>query len=37
MVHLDKTGDLDVEKVFLAKRIFDALTRAKAEYDNQSG
>jgi hypothetical protein len=37
VVHPDKIRELDAEKRFLAKRIFDALTQAKAEYDNQSG
>jgi len=34
VVHPDKTGDLDAEKRFLAKRIFDALSQAKTEFDN---
>jgi len=33
VVHPDKTGKLDAEKRFLAKRIFDALTQAKTEFD----
>mmetsp|Transcript_22382 Transcript_22382/g.33069 ORF Transcript_22382/g.33069 Transcript_22382/m.33069 type:complete len:496 (+) Transcript_22382:346-1833(+) len=33
VVHPDKTGDLDAEKRFLAKRIFDALSQAKTEFD----
>eukprot|EP00567_Pseudictyota_dubia_P014554 CAMPEP_0197449482 /NCGR_PEP_ID=MMETSP1175-20131217/21711_1 /TAXON_ID=1003142 /ORGANISM="Triceratium dubium, Strain CCMP147" /LENGTH=452 /DNA_ID=CAMNT_0042981627 /DNA_START=129 /DNA_END=1487 /DNA_ORIENTATION=+ len=32
-VHPDKTLHLDAEKRFLAKRIFDALAQAKAEFD----
>eukprot|EP00567_Pseudictyota_dubia_P012177 CAMPEP_0197438204 /NCGR_PEP_ID=MMETSP1175-20131217/5265_1 /TAXON_ID=1003142 /ORGANISM="Triceratium dubium, Strain CCMP147" /LENGTH=513 /DNA_ID=CAMNT_0042967885 /DNA_START=79 /DNA_END=1620 /DNA_ORIENTATION=+ len=32
-VHPDKTTHLDAEKRFLAKRIFDALTQAKVEFD----
>jgi hypothetical protein len=31
VVHPDKTADLDAEKRFLAKRIFDALSQAHAE------
>lgn len=34
VVHPDKTGSLDAEKRFLAKRIFDALCQAKADFDN---
>ena len=34
VVHPDKTGDLDAEKRFLAKRIFDALSQAKTDFDN---
>jgi len=34
VVHPDKTGHLDAEKRFLAKRIFDALSQAKAVFDN---
>mmetsp|Transcript_1234 Transcript_1234/g.3475 ORF Transcript_1234/g.3475 Transcript_1234/m.3475 type:complete len:483 (+) Transcript_1234:64-1512(+) len=34
VVHPDKTHNLDPEKRFLAKRIFDALTQAKVEFDN---
>lgn len=33
VVHPDKTVNLDVEKKFVAKRIFDALTQAKVEFD----
>lgn len=33
VVHPDKTIDLDAEKRFLAKRIFDALSQAKTEFD----
>ena len=33
VVHPDKTHDLDAEKRFLAKRIFDALSQAKVEFD----
>lgn len=33
VVHPDKTGSLDAEKRFLAKRVFDALTQAKTEFD----
>lgn len=33
VVHPDKTGHLDPEKRFLAKRIFDALSQAKAKMD----
>ena len=33
VVHPDKTGSLNVEERFLAKRIFDALTQAKSEFD----
>ena len=33
VVHPDKTMDLDSEKRFLAKRIFDALSQAKSEFD----
>ena len=34
VVHPDKTMDMSVEHRFLAKRIFDALSQAKAEYDD---
>ena len=33
VVHPDRTTKLDHEKRFIAKRIFDALTQAKAEFD----
>ena len=33
VVHPDKTGHLDAEKRFVAKRVFDALTQAKVEFD----
>lgn len=33
VVHPDKTVNLDVEKRFVAKRVFDALTQAKVEFD----
>ncbi|KAL7481534.1 hypothetical protein ACHAW6_007468 [Cyclotella cf. meneghiniana] len=33
VVHPDKTGGLDAEKRFVAKRVFDALTQAKVEFD----
>ena len=33
VVHPDKTGKLDAEKRFVAKRVFDALTQAKVEFD----
>lgn len=33
VVHPDKTGHLDAEKRFIAKRVFDALTQAKTEFD----
>lgn len=33
VVHPDKTHQLDAEKRFLAKRIFDALSQAKKEFD----
>ena len=36
VVHPDKTGDLDAEKRFLAKRVFDALSQAKTEFDSGS-
>eukprot|EP00587_Corethron_hystrix_P006106 CAMPEP_0113297844 /NCGR_PEP_ID=MMETSP0010_2-20120614/533_1 /TAXON_ID=216773 ORGANISM="Corethron hystrix, Strain 308" /NCGR_SAMPLE_ID=MMETSP0010_2 /ASSEMBLY_ACC=CAM_ASM_000155 /LENGTH=525 /DNA_ID=CAMNT_0000150793 /DNA_START=21 /DNA_END=1598 /DNA_ORIENTATION=+ /assembly_acc=CAM_ASM_000155 len=35
-VHPDKTKDLDAEKRFLAKRIFDALTQAQTVFEEQS-
>jgi hypothetical protein len=34
IVHPDKTQDLGAEERFLAKRIFDALSQAKSEFDN---
>jgi hypothetical protein len=34
VVHPDKTGDLDAEKRFLAKRVFDALSQAKTDFDS---
>ena len=34
VVHPDKTHHLDAEKRFLAKRIFDALSQAKTEFDD---
>lgn len=34
VVHPDKTGHLDSEQRFLAKRIFDALCQAKAQFDD---
>jgi hypothetical protein len=34
VVHPDKTHDLDAEKRFLAKRIFDALSQAKTVFDD---
>lgn len=34
VVHPDKTHHLSAEERFLAKRIFDALTQAKSEYDS---
>lgn len=34
IVHPDKATGLDAEKRFLAKRIFDALTQAKVDFDN---
>mmetsp|Transcript_18329 Transcript_18329/g.25847 ORF Transcript_18329/g.25847 Transcript_18329/m.25847 type:complete len:536 (-) Transcript_18329:230-1837(-) len=34
VVHPDKTHHLDAEKRFLAKRIFDALSQAKSDFDN---
>jgi hypothetical protein len=37
VVHPDKTHHLDAEKRFLAKRIFDALSQAKTEFDNSGG
>ncbi|GAX13736.1 hypothetical protein FisN_30Lh022 [Fistulifera solaris] len=36
VVHPDKTHHLDADKRFLAKRIFDALSQAKTEFDNGS-
>ena len=37
VVHPDRTGNLDHEKRFIAKRIFDALTQAKTEFDAENG
>ena len=37
VVHPDKTGGLDAEKRFVAKRVFDALTQAKVEFDEGRG
>ena len=34
VVHPDKTLKLDAEKKFVAKRVFDALTQAKVEFDD---
>lgn len=34
VVHPDKTHHLDAEKRFLAKRIFDALSQAKSQFDD---
>ncbi|CAJ1940162.1 unnamed protein product [Cylindrotheca closterium] len=34
VVHPDKTHDLPPDQRFLAKRIFDALSQAKTEFDN---
>lgn len=34
VVHPDKTHHLDAEKRFLAKRIFDALSQAKTQFDD---
>lgn len=34
VVHPDKTHHLNAEQRFLAKRIFDALSQAKSEYDD---
>ena len=34
VVHPDKTSDLNPEQRFLAKRIFDALSQAKTEFDD---
>ncbi len=34
VVHPDKTSDLPPEQRFLAKRIFDALSQAKSDFDN---
>jgi hypothetical protein len=36
VVHPDKTHDLPANQRFLAKRIFDALSQAKTEFDNGS-
>lgn len=33
VVHPDKSGHLDAEKRFVAKRVFDSLTQAKVEFD----
>jgi hypothetical protein len=37
VVHPDHTVKLDHEKRFIAKRVFDALTQALAEFNNQRG
>jgi len=34
VVHPDKTHQLSAEQRFLAKRIFDALSQAKTEFDD---
>lgn len=34
-VHPDKTRELDAEKRFIAKRVFDALSQAMKDFDNQ--
>ena len=34
-VHPDKTRDLDAEKRFIAKRVFDALSQAMTEFENK--
>lgn len=34
VVHPDKTSDLPPDQRFLAKRIFDALSQAKSDFDN---
>jgi hypothetical protein len=34
VVHPDKTGHMDCEQRFLAKRVFDALCQAKAQFDD---
>jgi uncharacterized protein YoxC len=34
VVHPDKTGDLPADQRFLSKRIFDALTQAKSDFDD---
>jgi hypothetical protein len=36
VVHPDKTHHLSAEERFLAKRMFDALSQAKAEFDEQA-
>ena len=36
VVHPDRTGNLDHEKRFIAKRIFDALAQAKTEFDAEN-
>jgi len=36
VVHPDKTIDLDPEKRFLSKRVFDALSQAKTKFDEGS-
>mmetsp|Transcript_14253 Transcript_14253/g.17965 ORF Transcript_14253/g.17965 Transcript_14253/m.17965 type:complete len:517 (+) Transcript_14253:48-1598(+) len=36
-VHPDKTKDLDAEKRFIAKRVFDALSQAMTEFENNGG
>lgn len=35
-VHPDKTRDLDAEKRFIAKRVFDALSQAMTEFENSA-
>lgn len=37
VVHPDQTVKLDHEKRFIAKRVFDAITQALAEFNNQRG
>jgi len=34
-VHPDKTRDLDAEKRFIAKRVFDALSQAMTDFENK--
>jgi hypothetical protein len=36
VVHPDKTHDLPIEHRFLAKRIFDSLSQAKADFDSEA-